>query len=87
MDIINPMCKECTHLNDIEPYVCITCKNGSHFNNRTELKPCPFCGGKAQMNYDGERKLILCSECLIRTESYKTYEAARDVWNRRAENG
>lgn len=48
-----------------------------------ELKPCPFCGGRAQMNYDGARKLILCSECLIRTESYDTYEKARDVWNRR----
>ncbi len=51
-----------------------------------ELKPCPFCGGRAQMNYDGARKLILCSECLIRTESYDTYEKARDIWNRRVKN-
>lgn len=53
----------------------------------TKLKPCPFCGGRAQMNYAGAQKLILCPKCLIRTESYDTYEKARDVWNKRAHKG
>lgn len=33
-----------------------------------ELKPCPFCGGKAEMlisEYEGSRKeyLVACTEC------------------------
>lgn len=54
--------------------------------SETKLKPCPFCGGRAQMNYAGERKLIICSECLIHTEPYDTYEKAAEAWNRRAYN-
>ena len=51
-----------------------------------ELKPCPFCGGKAQINYAGADLLILCSKCLVRTESYHTKAEAVEAWNRRAGN-
>lgn len=52
----------------------------------SELKPCPFCGGKAQINYAGADMLILCSKCLVRTESYHTKAETVEAWNRRAGN-
>lgn len=55
--------------------------------NDKELKPCPFCGGNAQINYAGADMLILCSKCLVCTESYHTKEEAVEAWNRRTENG
>ena len=63
----------------------------------TELKPCPFCGGKALLEEFSVRKgfeaCIVCSDCLV-TMSTITYdtqeeaiEAAIEDWNRRAEDG
>ena len=58
-----------------------------------ELKPCPFCGGEADMvygvpAYDGS--YAFCIECGLRTESYKTksgstwdVDSAITAWNRR----
>ena len=88
MDIINPMCKECTHLNDIEPYVCITCKNGNHFNNRTELKPCPFCGSEAIIKYILGREAVVCQGCNAEMcGDYTPIDILIEMWNRRTENG
>lgn len=57
-----------------------------------ELKPCPFCGGKAYYN---EKKLrIECAKCKANMPgvlsfkgvwNYKYYLAR--LWNRRADNG
>ena len=56
-----------------------------------DLKPCPFCGGKAQYN---EKKLrIECSKCKAQMPgvlsfkgvwNYKYYLA--DLWNRRVDS-
>lgn len=57
-----------------------------------ELKPCPFCGGKAEI-YDGitfgfqrqyEPRCVKC-ECAIGL--YDTEEQAAEAWNRRVDNG
>lgn len=48
-----------------------------------KLKPCPFCGGKANLSYAGVCKLIICGKCLVHTEAYQTYEEAAEIWNRR----
>lgn len=33
---------------------------------KTELKSCPFCGGKAEMHYYGSKgRIIKCVSCLI----------------------
>ena len=60
----------------------------------SDLLPCPFCGGKADIDYDGsvyDGTHVYCTECDIRTESYKTktgstwdVDAAIAAWNRRA---
>ena len=54
-----------------------------------ELKPCPFCGGKAEMlisEYEGSRKEYpaACAECDGMVERWReTEEEAVEQWNRR----
>ena len=60
-----------------------------------ELKPCPFCGGKAKGPYyydpfDGYQGdcgtyIVDCSKCSVQIIE-RTKEKAIEVWNRRAEN-
>lgn len=62
-----------------------------------ELKPCPFCGGKAMVESFAVRKgfeaNIVCTDCLVNmpTITYDTEEeaiaAVEKAWNRRADNG
>lgn len=48
----------------------------------TELKPCPFCGGKAELsNYT--HYWIGCKDCWVETKCYKSKEEAIEAWNRR----
>lgn len=55
----------------------------------TQLKPCPFCGGKAEMlinEYNDSRKeyLVACAECDGMVERWReTEEEAVEQWNRR----
>lgn len=67
--------------------------------NETKLKPCPFCGDKAEIFIDDYGKsLIQCSNCgvLVGVEvengvelkdgwraTFKTEEQAAEAWNRR----
>ena len=59
-----------------------------------ELKPCPFCGGKARLLVnDGVR--VICSKCyagtMIQRDSLEresnSVETVVEAWNRRADNG
>lgn len=55
-----------------------------------ELKPCPFCGGKAILtsettNYFSERYFVLCNDCHNRTKGCQFRRTAIEAWNRRAE--
>ena len=66
----------------------------------SELKPCPFCGGKAYMaqNYLGQ-KYVRCPECgacvfgkdtddfrISKMGEEKAEKAAAESWNRRADD-
>lgn len=52
----------------------------------TELKPCPFCGGKAALwgRFDGYE--VYCINCLAKVEQDGRAEAI-EAWNRRADDG
>lgn len=54
-----------------------------------ELKPCPFCGGKAETieNAVGTLFWVYCRSCGARSDSYTTEyrQKAIDAWNTRAE--
>lgn len=53
----------------------------------TELKPCPFCGGEAELidKYEGVF-WIICKGCLCESGFVKTKEEAINAWNRRADD-
>ena len=54
---------------------------------KTELKPCPFCGGEAELQPEGLTACgywVKCSECGIeQSETCEFAEDAIEVWNRR----
>ena len=60
---------------------------------RTELKPCPFCGGKpfvsARLPYFGEELTVavVCEDCNASSKHKVKEEDAIEAWNRRVEDG
>ena len=55
-----------------------------------ELKPCPFCGGKAYFERHGTPRqscIIECGSCGCRLESSEEGSRCGSMWNRRAEQG
>lgn len=56
-----------------------------------ELKPCPFCGGKAEVNEDsGYFGVCCCDTSCIAHDIEPLYDDehyASKAWNRRVENG
>lgn len=87
------------------PDECWDCCVGRSVKNtmaevKEELKPCPFCGGKASINYEriqGEHKgfwaQVICNACHGRSGgtwagSYNTAEGIEiNAWNRRVNDG
>ena len=60
-----------------------------------ELKPCPFCGGSAEIETDWDLTCdgyepigyyVVCDECMNQTATYKDEEDAIEAWNRRIED-
>ena len=67
-----------------------------------DLKPCPFCGSKAQVRYTGcgsgshgytsnilmksNAGFVICLKCECRTSIYSKVSRAISKWNRRVDN-
>ena len=70
------------YLADTGRMVCEKCEK-----QQTELKPCPFCGGK-DIWYVLEYDLVYakCQVCGATGSKYRTMVVAKEAWNRRAEN-
>ncbi len=57
------------------------------------LKPCPFCGGKAEVRHTKPYKgnndnyyygfFVICSGCLTSSDNYPSEQTAADHWNTR----
>ena len=59
-----------------------------------ELKPCPFCGGAAEIvvvtrHIESNRAVAKCSLCEASTKTFSENkrELITQAWNRRADNG
>lgn len=52
-----------------------------------ELKPCPFCGGKAHIVTAVGESWVLCGKCKATTSMHTSERFAIDAWNRRATLG
>ena len=50
---------------------------------REELKPCPFCGGKAVRFESNSGFWYRCNECKAESGFYYTDEEAAEAWNKR----
>lgn len=55
---------------------------------KTELKPCPFCGGDGGYANAGFGFIVKCRKCGSRIDVQNTTEEAAEAWNSRtpAEN-
>lgn len=49
------------------------------------LKPCPFCGGEAEVKEDKRLNMfyVTCPDCKVETDVYHNMEKPIEVWNRR----
>ncbi len=56
---------------------------------KTELKPCPFCGGEAKIVNDEEFEVFfaICKHCNASTRLFDDEVVAIEAWNRRVDNG
>lgn len=69
-------------------------REGDGMNNRDEIKPCPFCGGKAKLRYSKPFSVAVCTRCnahgkivVDREEEGDGKEEALSAWNRRKQAG
>lgn len=83
-------CEDCDfeHKGEDE-YPCVECKERYtlKFKPKTELKPCPFCGGEAERRESPgfHNWWVICKQCHTASVEHTTAEGAAKAWNRRAD--
>ncbi|MDR1465425.1 MAG: Lar family restriction alleviation protein [Oscillospiraceae bacterium] len=50
-----------------------------------QLKPCPFCGGIADIWQGCDYHYVMCRRCKSKTADFEKDDEAVDAWNKRAE--
>ena len=55
-------------------------------NDKEPLKPCPCCGGEAEIISEGKRTeyAVFCCSCDLRSAWRDAEDATRSLWNRRS---
>lgn len=56
--------------------------------NQSNLKPCPFCGGKAKVSTKDNKFFpysVFCTTCYVGTDTYIHRDEAIASWNHRYE--
>jgi len=53
---------------------------------KTELKPCPFCGGFGQVTIDMFAAYVNCNDCNACSGDCDTEKEAIEAWNRRVKD-
>lgn len=87
----------------IKPDAWWCCRKEERAMAEYEPKPCPFCGGKAQVRYTGcgsgnhgytsnilmrsKAGFVICLKCGCRTPIHNKVSRAINKWNRRADSG
>lgn len=68
----------------------LSAQQSYHDSLEAELKPCPFCGSRAEYTGECDMVWVRCSNedcwCQLVTRFDEPEEAAEE-WNRRADNG
>lgn len=64
----------------------LMCKKDAWGERMSELKPCPFCGGEAELTgFDAPEFWVWCPNCKASTDAHTCKGGAIDAWNTRAE--
>lgn len=53
--------------------------------NNIELKPCPFCGGEAQVLNVVHHYMVCCTKCYGMVGLFDKERSAIKAWNRRSD--
>jgi len=79
------LCSKCIHWGELYCLYDGACTSASAWTYKEidELKPCPFCGGKAKQLH-GNR--IACKQCGTRTVSRQSSIENKKLWNARPES-